>query len=281
MKNTTRHQDPAKRAKHATAALENSSCYGSLRRGVLSTGSGTSRAAFDSANRHSKQCSVLQEDTSDVSKFATNPNVDRRLARREKLQPGRRHRRHCGRQWPARDGDSYSRGGNVIVSARPPSPARQSLTPCGLRWPCSAFEILKSDGTPIGTIVTNGFAAGAAPPGAPSSVTGTNFVITGGTGAFLGVRGQMGVAANPPGVAIQRVSLHDRRPREPPPQWRRNSTLDSPSDPDVCAANHDHSRRPRCDPFQRLLSRQCVQAGSGRGDPVALCKRSRPGQPGS
>jgi uncharacterized protein (TIGR03437 family) len=68
------------------------------------------------------------------------------------------------------------------------------------------FEILKSDGTPIGTIVTNGFGAGAAPPGAPSSVTGNNFVITGGTGAFLGVRGQMGVAANPPGVASQRVA---------------------------------------------------------------------------
>ena len=54
--------------------------------------------------------------------------------------------------------------------------------------------------------------------------------------------------------------------------------MDSPSDPDVGAANRDGSRRPRCDPFQRLLSRHCVQAGSGRGDPVALCKRSRPGQ---
>ena len=54
---------------------------------------------------------LYSKDTSDVSKFGTNPNVDRRLARREKLQPGSRHRRHCGRQWPARDGDSYSREG--------------------------------------------------------------------------------------------------------------------------------------------------------------------------
>ena len=69
------------------------------------------------------------------------------------------------------------------------------------------FEILKSDGTPIGTIMTYGFAGGPAPPGAPLSATaGSNFMITGGTGAFLGARGQMEMAANPPGVAAQRLA---------------------------------------------------------------------------
>jgi uncharacterized protein (TIGR03437 family) len=67
-----------------------------------------------------------------------------------------------------------------------------------------SFEILKSDGTPIGTIMGSGFTAGASPPGSPSNVSGNNFVITGGTGAFLGARGQAGTAANPPGVAPQR-----------------------------------------------------------------------------
>jgi uncharacterized protein (TIGR03437 family) len=67
------------------------------------------------------------------------------------------------------------------------------------------FEILKSDGTPIGTILTNGFGGGSAPPGAPLTATGgSNFAITGGTGAFLGARGQMELVANPPGVASQR-----------------------------------------------------------------------------
>jgi uncharacterized protein (TIGR03437 family) len=70
----------------------------------------------------------------------------------------------------------------------------------------ATFEILKSDGTPIGTIIAIGLAGGDAAPGSSSSVTGNNFVITGGTGAFLGVRGQMGVAANPPGVAVQRAA---------------------------------------------------------------------------
>jgi hypothetical protein len=44
------------------------------------------------------------------------------------------------------------------------------------------FEILKSDGTPIGTIITSGLAGGSAPPGAPLSVTQGNDAIIGGTG---------------------------------------------------------------------------------------------------
>jgi uncharacterized protein (TIGR03437 family) len=67
-----------------------------------------------------------------------------------------------------------------------------------------AFEILKSDGTPIGTIVATGFNGGAAPPGSPSKVTLANFVIAGGTGAFLGARGQVGAEAPPPGVPSAR-----------------------------------------------------------------------------
>jgi hypothetical protein len=52
------------------------------------------------------------------------------------------------------------------------------------------FEILQPDGTPIGTIATLGLSAGSAPPGAPMIAANTNFAVIGGTGAFLGVRGQ-------------------------------------------------------------------------------------------
>ena len=65
---------------------------------------------------------------------------------------------------------------------------------------------MKSDGTPIGTIIAIGLAGGDAAPGSPSSVTGNNFVITGGTGAFLGVRGQVGSADPLPGVPVQRIA---------------------------------------------------------------------------
>ena len=51
------------------------------------------------------------------------------------------------------------------------------------------WEIQQADGTPIGSIMAMGLGGGAAPPGAPASQIGANFVITGGTGAFAGVRG--------------------------------------------------------------------------------------------
>ena len=53
------------------------------------------------------------------------------------------------------------------------------------------FEILTSDGTPVGTIMSLGFSGGPAPPGAPSTERG-NWAIVGGTGAFFGARGLVG-----------------------------------------------------------------------------------------
>jgi hypothetical protein len=56
---------------------------------------------------------------------------------------------------------------------------------------CS-LEILASDETPIGTIFIHGLFGGAPPPGAPASSVRSDMIITGGTGAFLGARGQAG-----------------------------------------------------------------------------------------
>ena len=54
------------------------------------------------------------------------------------------------------------------------------------------FEVLKSDGAPVGTIMASGLGGGVGPPGAPSKVRVGNVAIVGGTGAFLGARGQVG-----------------------------------------------------------------------------------------
>lgn len=56
------------------------------------------------------------------------------------------------------------------------------------------LEILMTDGTPVGTVMGIGFAGGAAPPGSPAGLTLGNSAIVGGTGSFLGARGQCGVA---------------------------------------------------------------------------------------
>jgi uncharacterized protein (TIGR03437 family) len=55
------------------------------------------------------------------------------------------------------------------------------------------FDLMQTDGTPIGSIMATGLTRGSPPPGAPLIQTGDTMAIIGGTGAFLGVRGQAGV----------------------------------------------------------------------------------------
>jgi hypothetical protein len=56
---------------------------------------------------------------------------------------------------------------------------------------CS-LEVLRNDGTAVGTIFIHGLFSGPPAPRAPSAITFSNMIVTGGTGAFLGVRGQAG-----------------------------------------------------------------------------------------
>ena len=61
------------------------------------------------------------------------------------------------------------------------------------------YEILKPDGMQIGSIMAVGNGGGAPPPGAPLAASSdANHVITGGSGAFLGARGQ---GSSPPANA--------------------------------------------------------------------------------
>jgi uncharacterized protein (TIGR03437 family) len=55
------------------------------------------------------------------------------------------------------------------------------------------WDILDLDSNPIGTITASGFSRGPRAPGAPAEVTLDVLTITGGTGAFFGVRGQAGL----------------------------------------------------------------------------------------
>jgi uncharacterized protein (TIGR03437 family) len=57
------------------------------------------------------------------------------------------------------------------------------------------LELLANDGTSIGSIMTSGLNAGSAPPGAPLNFPGNNVSILGGTGAYLGMRGQISATA--------------------------------------------------------------------------------------
>jgi uncharacterized protein (TIGR03437 family) len=55
-----------------------------------------------------------------------------------------------------------------------------------------ALEILQLDGSTVGSLYATGFSGGGAPPGAPQAVTSSNNAVVGGTGVFIGARGQLG-----------------------------------------------------------------------------------------
>ena len=148
---------------------------------------------------------IYLEDTSDVSKFATDPKATAVIG-----HGATNFNRGFGiADIVAVNGQpvtgTHIRSAQNFFSNTAPTPGGAIADTVRVAVAMFTFEILKADGTPIGTIVTNGLAGGPAPPGSPLTATGgSNFAITGGTGAFLGARGQMEIAANPPGVANQR-----------------------------------------------------------------------------
>jgi len=88
-------------------------------------------------------------------------------------------------------------------------------------------EILQPDGTPVGTLMATGMFGGPVPPGAPTSIAGAgaNFTIIGGTGAFLGARGQMVSAPQrTPGTSRRLASVTEdpsRRRQKIGPSYQR------------------------------------------------------------
>ena len=142
------------------------------------------------------------EDISDVSKFATDPSVTTACF------PSTDPRVECaGRHMTfhafivladvvAVNGQAV-KGTTVIhgrrIQAFPaPNPGQAVADAARDTIQVMSVEILTADSRPIGTIMLSGVGIGTAPPGAPPSVIQGNFAIVGGTGAFLGARGQAG-----------------------------------------------------------------------------------------
>src|SRR5262249_29949872 len=82
-------------------------------------------------------------------------------------------------------------GRSRVINANPnprPGQAIADVTRVAIRE--HIFEISQQDGTPIGSVMAMGFSGGDPPPGQPSTER-ANWAIAGGTGAFLGARGQV------------------------------------------------------------------------------------------
>ena len=141
-----------------------------------------------------------QVDTSDLSKYGTDPKVTQGKIATPGVGGAGVSIIGYGdivavNGQPAR-GSYAIRGVAVRMS---PSPVRGVDAIADTTWPSmrtETFEILQSDGiTPVGTIMTSGLSSGMpSPPGPPAGAR--NSAITGGTGAFFGVRGQRGQRNN-------------------------------------------------------------------------------------
>ena len=148
-----------------------------------------------------------QVDTYDLSKPGTNPNITvggftavgclghQIVALGDVVSVNGR---------PAK-GTYASRAVDLCLSPTPvPGQPLADTTRNTMRY--EVFEILQNDGTPVGTVMTQGLnAGGPSPPGQPAG--SLNFAIVGGTGAFLGVRGQTGNAAQGLGASAIPIRL--------------------------------------------------------------------------
>jgi uncharacterized protein (TIGR03437 family) len=155
------------------------------------------------------------EDTSDLSKFATDPNATTAAPPRNFA-------------WTMYIGDivavngqpakgTFTRNLRQVFLNPVPNPGQAIADSVRNAVTADTFEILKNDGTPIGTIVSYGLTVGSPPLGAPLSITQGTFAITGGTGAFLGARGQFGQAVTPQTILQRQASM-----TEDPANRRRN-----------------------------------------------------------
>jgi hypothetical protein len=159
-------------------------------------------------------------DTPDISKFGTNPNITPNM------------RVGCFllgitdvalgdvvavNGHPAK-GTWIDRGMGLCLTPTPG--ASQSIADTtwdSIRY--QTYEILQNDGTPVGTIMTNGLnLGGPSPPGPPAGTQ--NFAIVGGTGAFLGARGVTSNAMQ--GLGSAAVPIRSASIVEDPANRRKN-----------------------------------------------------------
>jgi hypothetical protein len=113
---------------------------------------------------------------------------------------------------------TYSASGTTLCTS--PTPVRGQPIADTMHGPMvvETYEFLASDGTPIGTIMSNGLRlAQPRPPGPPPG--NLNIAIVGGTGAFFGARGQV---ANPDRQSGTGSDLSSRSIRENPGLRRVN-----------------------------------------------------------
>jgi uncharacterized protein (TIGR03437 family) len=167
-------------------------------------------------------------DSSDLTKFGTNPNITiSGLSCAGASIGGHLGNRTMGigdivavNGQPAKG--TYVASGVTFCLGTTPVPGQPIADISTGPMVYETYEILRSDGAPVGNIMTNGLRVAApSPPGPPAGTF--NSVIVGGTGAFLGARGQTGNANS--NLSGSGIPSNSRSITEDPANRRQNQGL--------------------------------------------------------
>ena len=146
------------------------------------------------------------EDTADVTKFATLPNVTPSVPPKNLYQSVQIADIVAVNGQPVKGSLTvHNRRFGLTTTPNPGDAIADTSRPSHGAF---IFEFLASDGTAIGSLMTIGLAGlGAPPPGSPPGQTQGNNVIAGGTGAFLGARGTQGQNVTAQTIATRSASI--------------------------------------------------------------------------
>jgi hypothetical protein len=131
---------------------------------------------------------IYQQDTGDASKFATQinkvtpPDIQNFVPVIWIADVAAVNGKPAKGTWTVR-GTLLSRGTEIT----PGTAIADSGASFFFDW---VVDLRQPDGAQIGTIMATGWGGATKPPGSPSSFIQANVTVTGGTGAFLGARGQ-------------------------------------------------------------------------------------------
>jgi uncharacterized protein (TIGR03437 family) len=151
---------------------------------------------------------LYNQDTSDVSKFATDPGKTTAAPSKNFVSVVSLADIVAVNGRPAK-GVFFKERRIISLTPSPnPGQAIADLTRNSAEF-YDAIEILQQDGTPVGSIFISGFGGGNPTPGAPLAQTLSNYAIIGGTGAYLGAKGEGGEAQLPGGSAGRQASISE------------------------------------------------------------------------
>jgi hypothetical protein len=136
-----------------------------------------------------------QENYANLQKNGTSPGLEPSIGLPTTFSPGYFIADIATINGKKSRGTTFAR--NLYVSLNPNPSGSQAVADINRFQAMEILlEIQQADGTAVGTLVLTGVTGGGAPLGAPKSAPTGNFAVIGGTGAFLGARGQAATISN-------------------------------------------------------------------------------------